>query len=271
MAFAHRFIRCFVLLAAGLIALLMFWHARSVYAYGALGDIRLEEWYGFAAFVFLYLAMLISPLYFAVPQLLGKSLVFQSRRAVGVAAFGFAVLHSAVAFFGLLQGFAGIGFLDHRYRVSLFFGLIALVILLAMALTSFDWAVDHMGKYWKWLQRLVYLAALAAIIHVVTIGTHYSDLSSGAAEATFAALMLLLFLESLRFDAWLRKRYAPESRTFGYAFVIIFGALALFSYIYITQAGPGGLGSLSLNIHAQHEQQIRQLEAEQAASAAQSK
>lgn len=237
------------------------------YAYqlgsGPLFDIRLEEAYGFLSLGYIYIAILASPLYKAFPEAPLRAGYLQARRAIGVAGFIFALLHSIIAFFGLLQGFNGLGFLDHKYLVSLSWALLALIILAALAFTSFDGAVTAMGKWWKILQRFVYLVVLAILIHILYIGTHYANLGSGIAQITFVLLVILLFLEAIRLDKYLRTRFLPESQTFGFVFVIIFGLLVLASYIFVVQAGSGGIGGFSLNIHAQHEQEIQQLKAQE--------
>ena len=50
-------------------------------------------------------------------------------------------------------------------KLYLIFGLIAFFILLAMAITSFQWWKKKLAKNWKRLHRLVYLAAILIILH----------------------------------------------------------------------------------------------------------
>jgi sulfoxide reductase heme-binding subunit YedZ len=50
-------------------------------------------------------------------------------------------------------------------KVYIIFGLIAFLILLAMAITSFQWWKRKLAKNWKRLHRLVYLAVILIILH----------------------------------------------------------------------------------------------------------
>jgi sulfoxide reductase heme-binding subunit YedZ len=89
-----------------------------------------------------------------------------NRRYLGVASFGYALLHiafwlKAVSLGGLLRSFV---------RIEILTGWIALAILLALAVTSTDRAVDRMGQGWKRLQRWVYPAAILTLMHWVLTG-----------------------------------------------------------------------------------------------------
>jgi sulfoxide reductase heme-binding subunit YedZ len=44
-------------------------------------------------------------------------------------------------------------------------GLATGLILAILALTSFDWWKHRLGKWWQWLHRLVYLAAILDLAH----------------------------------------------------------------------------------------------------------
>jgi DMSO/TMAO reductase YedYZ heme-binding membrane subunit len=256
-------IRSIIFGLSAVLALAAWIYGIAVYPSGSIREIPLEEFYAFAALFLLYAALLATPLYAAAPNLPGKAMYFRARRALGVSGFGFALLHASIAFFGLLDGFQGIGFLDHRYLVSLFWGLVALVILALLSAVSFDAAIQYMGPWWKRLQRLAYIAGIASLIHVVIIGSHYSNLSSTIPSISFILLIVLLVLESMRLDAYVQRKYMADSRSFGFVFVVFFTLLVLVSYIYVLQAGAGGVGGFSLNIHAQHEKEAA-LQAEQA-------
>jgi sulfoxide reductase heme-binding subunit YedZ len=51
---------------------------------------------------------------------------------------------------------------EKRYILA---GLSAFLIILPLAITSFDWWKKRLGKNWKRLHRLVYLAALLVVLH----------------------------------------------------------------------------------------------------------
>lgn len=178
---------------------------------GSLQDIRLEQAYGFIGLLLLYLAILASPLTKVFPHIPGRDAYLHARRAIGVSAFYYACLHGYITFFGQLDGFGGIKYLNHTYTVSILAGAFTLVILLVMAATSFDWVVDHMGyKHWKLLHRLVYLASIAILAHIVLIGPHYDNGLSFLSVLTYLAVAFLVSLEILRIRTNTLKRRAQH-------------------------------------------------------------
>ena len=165
---------------------------------GTLQTIRIEQTYGFLSLLFLYVAILASPLTKVFPNLSFKEAYLHARRAIGVSAFYYAFLHVYISFFKQLSGFAGIKYLDTRYSTSNLFGTIALGILFIMASTSIDWIVDALGfKNWKLLHRLVYFACVAIIIHIVILGPHYNNLNI-LSITTVLAVLVLVVLEAIR-------------------------------------------------------------------------
>jgi sulfoxide reductase heme-binding subunit YedZ len=87
------------------------------------------------------------------------------RKRLGLYAFFYTCVHLFI-FFVLDYG------LDWNQLIQLIlqklyliFGLIAFIILLAMAITSFQWWKKKLAKNWKRLHRLVYLAAILNILH----------------------------------------------------------------------------------------------------------
>ena len=166
---------------------------------GSLQTIRIEQWYGFTALWLLYTAMLASPLTKVFPNLPGKAAYLHARRAIGVSAWYFATPHVYLTFFGQLNGFGGIVYLNRTYRISLLGGTFALGVLLIMAATSFDWIVKRMGyTHWKLLHRLVYFASLAVLLHIMLIGPHYDSGPSLLGLLTYGAAVFLVVLEILR-------------------------------------------------------------------------
>ncbi|OGE88461.1 MAG: hypothetical protein A2722_01000 [Candidatus Doudnabacteria bacterium RIFCSPHIGHO2_01_FULL_50_11] len=170
--------------------------------------IRLGQWYALCATAFLYIALLISPLYVAFSSLPGRAYAIRARRAIGVSAYFFTLLHSSIEFFGLLGGLGGLRFLPNKYLIAISLSFTALVILSLMAATSFDRMVILLGRRWKQLHRFVYLAGLLIIIHALLLGTHYANLSRTIPRVSIAALIFLLLLESIRIYKFLRARRA---------------------------------------------------------------
>ncbi len=165
---------------------------------GSLQTIRIEQFCGFISLVLLYAALLASPLTKVYPQLPFKDVYLHARRAIGVLTFYYAFLHVYISFFGQLGGFSGVAHLNRRFAFSLWLGIFALAVLFIMAVTSLDWAVDTLGfKNWKLLHRLVYLAGLAILIHIILIGPHYSGLGF-LSTLTSVGVVALLWLEAVR-------------------------------------------------------------------------
>lgn len=109
----------------------------------------------------LLLSLLITPM----RRLTGWGRLVQVRRMVGVASFGYALVH-LVAWFGLrFYDWAALGS-EAASRPTLWIAVVGLVILLVLAITSFDSVMRAMGGIrWKRLHRLVYLGAVLAVLH----------------------------------------------------------------------------------------------------------
>lgn len=164
----------------------------------SLQNIRLTEIYGFLSVGYLYLVLSIGPLYTVVPGLPLGNLVFKARPALGVCSFLLAALHSFIGFFKLLDGFAGLGFLTADYQLNLSLASVALLVLAAMALTSNTYSIKLLGKFWKRLHNLVFLAGVFVVIHVLALGAHFVNTGSLARQISFYALLMFLFLQGLR-------------------------------------------------------------------------
>lgn len=109
--------------------------------------------------MFLSLAMTPARRIFNLPRLI------LMRRTLGVAAFGYALVH-----FGLYIGGEKLDLWkvasEIALRVYLTIGFVAFVGLLALAVTSTDAAIRRLGsERWNALHRVVYAIALLAIVH----------------------------------------------------------------------------------------------------------
>ena len=178
---------------------------------GSLQTIRVEQAYGFIALLLLYTAILASPLTKVFPRLPGREAYLHARRAIGVSAFYYALLHGYITFFGQLDGFGGVKYLNRTYTVSLLAGTFALGVLAIMAATSFDWVVDRMGyRHWKLLHRLVYFASAGVLLHVMLIGPHYDGGFSLVSLLTWLAAAFLVTLELVRIRLNSKSRKAER-------------------------------------------------------------
>ena len=125
----------------------------------------LEQTLGLWALRFLVAALAITPL----RQLVGINLL-RYRRAIGLLAFYYAALH-LTTYLVLDQGldFAAI-WADIVKRPYITIGMATFVILLPLAMTSNNAAIRRMGgQAWARLHRLVYLAAIGAVLHFVLV------------------------------------------------------------------------------------------------------
>jgi sulfoxide reductase heme-binding subunit YedZ len=127
--------------------------------------------------------------------LFGLRQVLRVRRALGLYAFLYASLHFAT-FVWLDYGFdlalLRQAIFDQRYVVV---GFAAGLILLVLAATSTQGWQKRLGKNWKRLQRLVYLAGILAIVHFAWL---VKDLREPLRFAAILAALLLLRLPPVR-------------------------------------------------------------------------
>lgn len=114
---------------------------------------------------FLIAALAVTPLRWGGVNLL------KFRRAVGLLAFGYIVLHLA-AWVALDLGFRwGQIATDLYKRPYILVGMIGLLAMVPLAITSNNAAIRRLGgPAWRRLHRLTYLAAAAGAAHFVMIG-----------------------------------------------------------------------------------------------------
>ena len=210
---------------------------------------RLTQSYALTAVSLLYLSVLISPLYNAFPKLPYRAIAVLLRRPFGVAAFGAASIHASLAFFGELGGFPGLPFLDSSYILAISLSSVALFILLLLALTSTDQMVKWLGRRWKLLHRLIYVAGILIVIHALLLGSSYANLSATIPTVSSFLLGTLLLLEGYRIDGWLSKRQIPLPKI-GLVTAIVLALIAYSPHSFHTENGQVG----GLNVHAEHQQ-----------------
>src|SRR3974390_1980657 len=122
---------------------------------------ELEHALGLWALRFLIFTLAITPL----RQLVGVNLLCY-RRALGLLAFYYALLH-LTTYLVLDQGLdvAAI-WVDIQKPTYITIGLACFVVLLPLAATSNNLAIRRLGgRLWQRLHRLVYLAAILAVLH----------------------------------------------------------------------------------------------------------
>ena len=118
---------------------------------------------GKTALILLLLSLACTP----INVVLGFKRILRVRRTLGLYAFLYASLHG-LTFVGWDYGFdlrlLRPAILDQRFVLA---GFAAFLLLLPMAVTSTRGWQRRLGKHWKRLQRLVYLASALIIVHFV--------------------------------------------------------------------------------------------------------
>ena len=117
----------------------------------------------------------------------GWSSAIKLRKSAGLWAFGFACLH---VLFYVRE--AKLGWLTLTMPSYLALGLTGLVILSTLAITSNRWAMRQLGKAWKRLHRLVYLAGIVVVTHSLLALTMSKN--SRNKEKTWSVRFISIFL-----------------------------------------------------------------------------
>lgn len=140
------------------------------------------------------LAMAISPLQAIFGARKWIMWLLLRRRYLGVAAAGYGLLHLLVYCIDL-ELFDGVWryVLEDAVQFSIWTGYLALMIFIAMAVTSNNAAQRMMKQNWKRLQQLVYAAAVLIAVHWVFIDGEW-----GGAALHFGPLIILQTIRIIR-------------------------------------------------------------------------
>jgi len=116
------------------------------------------------------IAMLATPLRLLFNNKTWPHWLVKNRRYFGVAAFGYALLHTVfyIADMKSLQLM-----LDELWGLGIWTGWAAFLIFIPLAVTSNNSSQRAMGKAWKTLQRFVYPAAVLTLIHWMFVHNHF--------------------------------------------------------------------------------------------------
>lgn len=154
---------------------------------------------GKTALVLLILSLTATP-----AAMLGFRKALKIRRALGLYAFGYALIHLFI-YVGLDYGFdlhlLWLELTEKRYVIA---GFTAWLLMVPLVLTSTRGWQRRLGRRWKTLHRLAYISGIAATVHFVWLVK--SDIRTPLA---FAGILLLLLLARL---PTIRKRLTPRHR-----------------------------------------------------------
>jgi methionine sulfoxide reductase heme-binding subunit len=139
---------------------------------------------------FMLLALALTPLRMIFPTSQIMRWLMARRRYFGLAAFAYAAFHTALYILemGSLQTILG-----EFWSLGIWTGWLAVFIFAPLAITSNDWSVREMGQNWKRIQRFVYVAAMATLVHWMFVHNHI-----GAALVHFLPVAALEILRLYR-------------------------------------------------------------------------
>lgn len=179
--------------------------AAAYFGLGATGGLgadpvrSFEQTLGLWALRFLILTLAITPL-----RQLARINLLRYRRALGLLAFWYAVMHFTV-YLTLDRGLIWSTIIpDIAKRPFITLGFAALVLLVPLAVTSNRLSIRRLGKNWRMLHRLVYVAISLAAVHYL-LATKVVD----PTQTLHVALVVLLLGYRLARGVFVRR---PERR-----------------------------------------------------------
>ena len=148
---------------------------------------------GNAAIMMLVASLAVTP----INTVFGWRQILPARKPLGLYAFLYAALH-LLNFIGMDYGFSLQAFLDDallqkRYMIV---GFSAFFILLPLAITSTKGWMKRLGKNWKRLHQLVYLAGILAVLHFLWLVK--IDITEPVIYGGILALLLILRIPQIR-------------------------------------------------------------------------
>ncbi len=136
-------------------------------------------------------ALMITPLRLLLPRARAIAWIARHRRALGVAAFGYALVHLG---FYVADMAAVAAVIDELALPGIWTGWSALLLMLPLAATSNDRAVRALRAGWKRLQRLAYPAALLTLAHWIIVHDGLRDALTQTAPLILLELYRLVRL-----------------------------------------------------------------------------
>ncbi len=115
---------------------------------------------------FLIVAMVLTPMRTLFPASRFCKWMMKRRRYFGVGAFAYAAFHTVLYLFDMGSVRAILG---EALALGIWTGWLAFFVFIPLAVTSNDWSVRRLGPAWKSLQRWVYVAAVATLLHWIFV------------------------------------------------------------------------------------------------------
>lgn len=154
--------------------------------------------------ILLCVTLAVSPL----RQWLDEPLLIRVRRMLGLFTFTYAVLH-LLTWVIWDQWFDPVSMVrDLIQRPFILMGMLAWLILLALALTSTQAAIRRLGRNWQRLHRFVHAAGLLALLHLLW---HKAGKNDYTDLVLFALVLGLLWGWRLLRAAGIRRQTDPRS------------------------------------------------------------
>ncbi len=167
---------------------------------------RLTHRTGELALYCLLLTLAVTPL----RLLTGRAVLLRFRRLIGLLSFAYAVLHLGVYILDRSLGEDGFSLRDVGQDIAkrpyITIGTLAFVMLLVLAVTSTNGMIRRLGHSWQILHRLIYPAAVLAIIH-------FAWLVKAGLVRPLSFFAVLLVLLAARIPSW--RKGSGRKRTAG--------------------------------------------------------
>lgn len=155
---------------------------------------------GRTALILLVISLACTP----IASIIGFRVVLSVRKSLGLWGFLYAMVHLLVFLARDTNWQLEMAYLLIRYKAAYAqAGLAALILLLPLALTSNKWAMRRLGKNWKRIHRLVYLAVPLVVVHfwwrrIWVSADGFEDLLEPVLYAIVVGLLLLMRLSPVR-------------------------------------------------------------------------
>lgn len=153
---------------------------------------------------FLLISLAITPLRYV----LSWGWLLRLRRMLGLFAFFYASLHATLYLW--LDQYFDWAFIweDILERPFITVGVVAVLILAALAITSPMFMLRKLGKHWSRLHRLVYAAGVLAVLHFFWMKSSKVDVTEPIIYAVLLALLL-----GYRVRRWMERRAGAGAST----------------------------------------------------------